>query len=114
MGVGRWDDTRQPARAASSSDSGREPPQRVGWRRLNSLESAMVSMTALILPIVISAVLVFILSALLWTVAPHHKGERKGVSNEEAVRAALLKPAPGLYMIPFAATPEARKDPAFL
>jgi hypothetical protein len=74
----------------------------------------MVSMTALILPIVVSAVLVFILSALLWMVAPHHKGEWKGVSNEDAVRTALQKPAPGLYMIPFAATPEARKDPAFL
>src|ERR1051326_886286 len=73
----------------------------------------MVTMTALLLPIVLSAVLVFILSALLWMAAPHHKGEWKGVSNEDAVRAALQKPAPGLYMIPFAATQEARKDPAF-
>ena len=73
----------------------------------------MVSFTALILPIVVSAALVFIVSALLWMVAPHHKGEWKGLANEDAVRAALGKPAPGMYMIPFAGTPEARKDPSF-
>jgi hypothetical protein len=74
----------------------------------------MVSMTALILPIVISAVLVFMLSAFLWMAAPHHKGEWKALSHEDAVRTALQKPTPGLYMIPYAGTPEARKDPAFL
>jgi hypothetical protein len=76
----------------------------------------MVSFTALIVPIVISAVLVFILAALVWMVLPHHKGEWKGFSNEDAVRNALgaQKPADGIYMVPFAGSAPARKDPAFL
>ena len=70
---------------------------------------------SLLLPVVLSAVIVFIASALIWMVAPHHKNEWHGLPNEEAVRATLnaQKPAPGLYMIPFAGTTEARKDPAF-
>jgi len=74
----------------------------------------MVSLTALIVPILVSAVLVFILSALIWMVAPHHKTEWKGLKNEDAVRAALGKPEAGLYMVPFAGSEQARKDPAFL
>jgi hypothetical protein len=74
----------------------------------------MVSMTALILPIAVSAVLVFILAALVWMVGPHHKTEWKGLAGEDAVRAALGKPAPGLYMVPFAGSEAARKDPAFV
>jgi hypothetical protein len=75
----------------------------------------MVSMTQLILPIVISAILVFIVAALVWMVAPHHKHDWKGLANEDEVRSAMnaMKPAPGMYMIPFAGTPQARAEPAF-
>ena len=76
----------------------------------------MVSMTQLILPIVISAILVFIVAALVWMVAPHHKRDWKGLANEDAVRSALnaMKPAPGMYMIPFAGTPQARAEPSLV
>jgi hypothetical protein len=75
----------------------------------------MVAMTALILPIALSAVLVFILAALAWMVAPHHKGEWKRLASEDAVRAAMRAspPAPGLYMIPFAGSQQARGEPGF-
>ena len=74
----------------------------------------MVSITTLVIPIVVSAVLVFIIAAMLWMVAPHHKHDFQGFANEEAIRAAVGKPAAGLYTIPHAASDAARKDPAWL
>jgi hypothetical protein len=74
----------------------------------------MVSMTALILPIVVSAVLVFIISALVWMVGPHHKTEWKGVPNEEGTRTAMRGISPGLYMIPWAGSQQARTETAFV
>lgn len=62
------------------------------------------------LPIVLSAVIVFVAAALMWMVAPHHKNEWKGLSNEEAARAALKGLAPGQYVIPWC-PPERMKDP---
>lgn len=59
-------------------------------------------MMALIVPIVLSAVLVFIASALIWMVMPHHKTDFKTLANDDGVRAALnaQKAGPGSYRIP--------------
>lgn len=64
------------------------------------------------LPILLSAVAVFILSALFHTVVPFHNREWRGLSGEPAVLDALGKaaPTPGLYMMPFT-TQEGMKDP---
>lgn len=64
------------------------------------------------LPIVLSAVAVFVLSALFHTVVPFHHREWSGLKDEAAVRDALAAsaPAPGLYTIPFT-TMEGMKDP---
>lgn len=53
-------------------------------------------------PILVSGVLVFIVSALVWTVLPHHKTEWAKLANEDAVGDAIRagSPAPGLYVIP--------------
>jgi len=55
-------------------------------------------------PIALSALACFILSALAWTVAPHHQGEWKRLPTEPDVLDALRKdlPKPGLYAFPFA------------
>ena len=55
------------------------------------------------LPIVVSGVGVFIMSALVWTVLPLHKKEFSGIPNEDAVMAALRKDnlAPGRYVLPW-------------
>ena len=50
----------------------------------------MISIASLWLPIVLSAVIVFIASAAVWMLLPHHKGEWKGLPDEEAARAAAL------------------------
>lgn len=61
----------------------------------------MVSLASLWLPIVLSAVAVFILSSLVWMVLPWHKKDYRAVPNEPRAREALRDAAPGMYMIPY-------------
>lgn len=67
------------------------------------------------LPILLSAVAIFIASALIWMVAPHHKKEWRTHPNEAQVLAAIRGggATPGAYLIPHAQDPNAMKDPAF-
>ncbi|MBA3317682.1 MAG: hypothetical protein H0T50_06270 [Gemmatimonadales bacterium] len=60
---------------------------------------------ALWLPIVLSAVLVFVLSAIIHMVLKYHNTDYKRLSNEDAVRAAIRSgnPEPGQYIFPYAA-----------
>ena len=62
----------------------------------------MVTIGSLWLAIILSAVIVWIASALVWMALPHHKSEFKGLPNEEAARGALTPQnlAPGQYNIP--------------
>ena len=59
---------------------------------------------ALWLPIVLSAVLVFVLSAIIHMVLKYHNSDYKRLPNEDAVRAAIRagKPEPGQYVFPYA------------
>ena len=52
------------------------------------------------MPILVSAVLVWIASALVWTVLPWHKKDYSKTNDEEAVRAAIKGLSPGLYSVP--------------
>lgn len=65
----------------------------------------MVSLTHLWLPIVLSAVLVFVASSLIHMVLKWHAPDYRPLANEDEVRAALLKgsPTPGQYVIPHCA-----------
>ena len=73
----------------------------------------MAFLTALWAPILLSALLVFLASAISWTMLPFHNKEWKGLPNQDAVRAAMGQPAPGLYMLPFFSDPaERRSKPA--
>jgi hypothetical protein len=76
----------------------------------------MVPLTALWLPILLSAVIVFVASSLIHMVLPWHKNDYPQVPNEEGLRAALrpLAIPPGDYMVPRPASREAMRDPAFL
>jgi hypothetical protein len=74
-----------------------------------------MSLASLWLPIVLSAVFVFIASALnnmflkFW-----HTPDYRKFANEDEVRAAIRagNPAPGQYVVPWCVGPEAMKDPA--
>ena len=74
----------------------------------------MVTIGALWLPILLSAVFVFIASSVIWMILPHHKGDFQKLPDEEAARAALKNVAPGQYLIPYSASMKAMKDPEFV
>jgi hypothetical protein len=73
-----------------------------------------VTILGLWLPILVSAVLVWIASAAVWTVMPHRKKEFLPLPDEEAARSALKGLAPGDYHFPHAASMAEVKDPAFV
>jgi hypothetical protein len=75
----------------------------------------MVPMLSLWLPIVASAVAVFILSSVVHMVLRYHSGDFGKLPDEEAVMAALrpFKIPPGDYGMPRAGSMAAMKDPAF-
>lgn len=75
----------------------------------------MTGLTALWLPIVVSSVIVFILSSLIHTVLPWHKGDYPKLPDEEKFRGAVrpLAIPPGDYMVPRCNSMEEMKTPAF-
>jgi hypothetical protein len=62
----------------------------------------MVYVTDLWLPIVLSAVAVFVVSFVVHMMLPYHKSDYKKLPNEDIVTEALRKaaPAPGTYFFP--------------
>ncbi len=76
----------------------------------------MTSVITLWLPILLSAVAVFLVSSVIHMMSPWHKSDYPRVPNEEAFRSAVgpLAIPPGDYMVP---RPESREDlrsPEFL
>ena len=66
------------------------------------------------LPVLVSAVAVWLLSAILHMVLRYHRADYKKLPDEDAVAAALAKgsPPPGLYVLPFMTDPARMKEPA--
>lgn len=64
------------------------------------------------LPIVVSAVFVWIASFLMHMVLPHHKGEWRGHPNEANLLSALEGVKPGQYMFPWGTMAD-MKSPEF-
>jgi hypothetical protein len=64
----------------------------------------MVTLANLWMPILVSAVIVFVASSIIHMVLRYHRADFKGLPNEEAVRNALGPGiAPGQYMFPWCA-----------
>jgi hypothetical protein len=63
----------------------------------------MVSLGSLWLPVLLSAVLVFIVSALVHMVLKYHNSDYTRIPNEDALRSALraASPPPAQYIIPY-------------
>ncbi len=66
------------------------------------------------LPVVVSAVVVFVLSSLVHMVLRYHRADYRALPDEAAVRAALgtVADRPGHYMTPHAVDNARMKDPA--
>jgi hypothetical protein len=73
----------------------------------------MVSLTALWLPILLSAVIVFVVSSVIHMLLPYHRSDYKQVPEEDKLRAALRSASlqPGLYVFPYC-THKDMKSPA--
>jgi hypothetical protein len=73
----------------------------------------MVSLAALWLPILLSAVFVFVLSSIIHMVLGYHRSDYTRLPNEDAVRAAIRSgsPAPAQYIIPYAMGPKEMESP---
>lgn len=63
------------------------------------------------MPIVVSAVFVWVFSALVWMVFPWHKSDFSKTTDEEAVRSSLKGLLPGYYNVPHVIDQNALKDP---
>ena len=76
----------------------------------------MVALTSLLLPILVSAVVVFFLSWLIHMVFKYHTSDFPKLPNEDGVMEALRKfeIPPGDYMMPCGSGPQSMKDPAWL
>ena len=74
-----------------------------------------MSLAALWLPILVSAVLIFIASSLIHMVLKWHNSEFRTLSNEEAVRSVIRagSPAPGQYAIPYCSDHKLMRTPEF-
>jgi hypothetical protein len=75
-----------------------------------------VSLTSLWMPILLSAVLVFIASSIVHMVLPYHRTDFGKLPSEDQAMDALRKfnIPPGDYLMPYSGSPSAMKDPAFL
>lgn len=75
----------------------------------------MVSLTSLLVPILVSAVIVFLVSAVMNAVLTYHYSDVTKVPDEDGVMAALRRfnIPPGDYMVPRAPSMKEMKDPAF-
>ena len=76
----------------------------------------MTGLVMLWLPILISAVLVFVASSIIHMASPWHKNDYPRLNDEDAFRNAVgpLNIPPGDYMVPRPRSREELKDPAFL
>ena len=76
----------------------------------------MVPVMSLWIPILLSAVVVFVASFVLHMLLPIHRKDFSKVPSEDAAMDALrgLGIPPGNYMMPHAEGPSAMKDPAFI
>lgn len=67
-------------------------------------------------PILVSAIFIFLLSWILHTVLPYHKGDLKKLPEEDEIQEALRKfeIPPGDYQLPCPESMAAMKDPKFI
>jgi hypothetical protein len=75
----------------------------------------MVALSALWLPILLSAVIVFVASSIIHMATPWHRADYPKMPNEQKVMDALrpLAVPPGDYMVPRAASMQDMKSPEF-
>lgn len=76
----------------------------------------MVPLTALVTPILASAVIVFVVSSIIHMLLPYHRSDVKKLPDEDGALDALrrLNLPPGDYAAPHAGGPQGMKKPEFI
>jgi hypothetical protein len=76
----------------------------------------MVPLTELWLPILLSAVIVFVASSIMHMVLPYHRGDYKQLPDEQRVLDSMRSAGvrPGSYAFPFCPTPKEMGQPAMV
>lgn len=76
----------------------------------------MVPVLSLLIPVLLSAVAVFVVSSIIHMLLPYHKGDLGRVPSEDEFRAALRGAGipPGDYTIPYAGSAQAMRDPGWI
>jgi hypothetical protein len=76
----------------------------------------MVSLMALWVPILLSAVLVFVASSVIHMVLPYHRGDLERLPDEDRVMDAIRETGvpPGDYAMPHAPSPQAMGEQGFI
>jgi hypothetical protein len=76
----------------------------------------MVSVTSLWLPILLSAVIVFVASSLIHMVLRYHRNDFSRLPSEDEVMESLRRAGVGSgeYVFPFPSSPAMMKDPAYV
>ena len=75
----------------------------------------MVPLVSLWMPIVLSAVIVFVLSSIIHMLMPYHRSDYRKLPSEDQVMEAMRRfdIPPGDYMLPSPGSRNAMKDPVF-
>ena len=75
----------------------------------------MVALSALWIPVLLSAVIVFLASSVMHMLLPYHRNDYHQLPEEDKIRAAVRTAGlrPGLYMFPYS-TPKEMKSPVTL
>src|SRR5262247_765478 len=76
----------------------------------------MVHLTSLWLPILVSAVIVFVASSIIHMLLPYHRSDVRKLPQEDEVLSAVrrLNVQPGDYCLPHPGSHEAMKNPEFI
>lgn len=76
----------------------------------------MVPLLSLAIPILLSAVIVFVASSIIHMVLTYHRSDYGRVPDEDDVQELLRRVniAPGDYVLPYAGSPAAMKQPEFV
>lgn len=76
----------------------------------------MTPLTSIVVPALVAAVIVFGVSFVIHMLLTYHRGDWKGLPNEDEVLETLrrLNVPPGDYMAPHGGGPEAMKQPEFV
>src|SRR5437773_10902269 len=77
---------------------------------------AVMPFGSLWIPVIVSAVVVFVASSILHMAIKYHKADYKALPNEDAVREAIARgnPAPGVYVTPHCPDMKQMKEPAIV